>query len=40
MPVHTADNRSQLENPLEIPKELWMMVDYLYRNALQQVGWD
>lgn len=36
MPVHTADNRSQLENPLEIPKELWMMVDYLYRNALQQ----
>lgn len=36
MPVQTADDRSQLENPLEIPKELWMMVDYLYRNAIQQ----
>lgn len=36
MPVQTADDRSQLENPQEIPKELWMMVDYLYRNAIQQ----
>jgi phosphatidylinositol-bisphosphatase len=38
MSVQTADDRSQLENPMEIPKELWMMVDYLYRNAVQQVG--
>ncbi|XP_076790341.1 type II inositol 1,4,5-trisphosphate 5-phosphatase isoform X3 [Arvicanthis niloticus] len=37
MPVQTADDRSQLEKPMEIPKELWMMVDYLYRNAVQQV---
>lgn len=39
MPTQSADERNQLENPMEIPKELWMMVDYLYRNALQQVGW-
>lgn len=39
MPVQTADDRSQLENPMEIPKELWMMIDYLYRNAIRQVGW-
>ncbi|KAM6909587.1 type II inositol 1,4,5-trisphosphate 5-phosphatase [Xenentodon cancila] len=24
------------ENPLDIPKELWMMVDHLFRNALKQ----
>ncbi|ERE85636.1 type II inositol-1,4,5-trisphosphate 5-phosphatase-like protein [Cricetulus griseus] len=36
MPVQTADDRSQLENPMEIPKELWMMIDYLYRNAIRQ----
>lgn len=36
MTVQTAADRSQLERPMEIPKELWMMVDYLYRNAVQQ----
>ncbi|XP_037683597.1 type II inositol 1,4,5-trisphosphate 5-phosphatase isoform X2 [Choloepus didactylus] len=36
MPVQAEDDGSQLENPMEIPKELWMMVDYLYRNAVQQ----
>lgn len=36
MPLWTEDDGSQLENPMEIPKELWMMVDYLYRNAVQQ----
>uniref|UniRef100_A0A2K6SLG0 phosphoinositide 5-phosphatase n=1 Tax=Saimiri boliviensis boliviensis TaxID=39432 RepID=A0A2K6SLG0_SAIBB len=36
MPIQTESNGSQLERPLEIPKELWMMVDYLYRNAVQQ----
>nr|XP_055212914.1 type II inositol 1,4,5-trisphosphate 5-phosphatase isoform X7 [Gorilla gorilla gorilla] len=36
MPVWTGDDGSQLESPMEIPKELWMMVDYLYRNAVQQ----
>lgn len=25
------------ENPLDIPKELWMMVDHLFRSALKQV---
>lgn len=35
-PLWTEDDGSQLENPMEIPKELWMMVDYLYRNAVQQ----
>lgn len=38
MSVQTADDRSRFEKPMEIPKELWMMVDYLYRNAVQQVG--
>uniref|UniRef100_A0A8C9HWG5 Type II inositol 1,4,5-trisphosphate 5-phosphatase n=1 Tax=Piliocolobus tephrosceles TaxID=591936 RepID=A0A8C9HWG5_9PRIM len=36
MPIRTGDDCSQLESPMEIPKELWMMVDYLYRNAVQQ----
>uniref|UniRef100_H2R981 Type II inositol 1,4,5-trisphosphate 5-phosphatase n=1 Tax=Pan troglodytes TaxID=9598 RepID=H2R981_PANTR len=36
MPVWTGDDGSQLESPMEIPKELWMLVDYLYRNAVQQ----
>uniref|UniRef100_A0A2K6LJI8 Type II inositol 1,4,5-trisphosphate 5-phosphatase n=1 Tax=Rhinopithecus bieti TaxID=61621 RepID=A0A2K6LJI8_RHIBE len=36
MPIRTGDDGSQLESPMEIPKELWMMVDYLYRNAVQQ----
>lgn len=38
MPLQTEDGGSQLENPMDIPKELWMMVDYLYQNAAQQVG--
>jgi hypothetical protein len=38
MPLQAEDDGSQLERPMEIPKELWMMVDYLYRNAIQQVG--
>ncbi|XP_077882068.1 type II inositol 1,4,5-trisphosphate 5-phosphatase isoform X4 [Ictidomys tridecemlineatus] len=37
MPVQTEDDGSRIEKPMEIPKELWMMVDYLYRNAIQQV---
>ncbi|XP_042530831.1 type II inositol 1,4,5-trisphosphate 5-phosphatase isoform X1 [Dipodomys spectabilis] len=36
MPIWTEDDVSQLQSPMEIPKELWMMVDYLYRNAIQQ----
>ncbi|XP_073936637.1 type II inositol 1,4,5-trisphosphate 5-phosphatase isoform X4 [Castor canadensis] len=36
MPLQAEDDGSQLERPMEIPKELWMMVDYLYRNAIQQ----
>uniref|UniRef100_A0A8C9PVA9 Type II inositol 1,4,5-trisphosphate 5-phosphatase n=1 Tax=Spermophilus dauricus TaxID=99837 RepID=A0A8C9PVA9_SPEDA len=36
MPVQTEDDGSRIEKPMEIPKELWMMVDYLYRNAIQQ----
>lgn len=38
MPLLIEDDGSHLENPLKIPKELWIMVDYLYRNAVQQVG--
>ncbi|KAG8506886.1 Type II inositol 1,4,5-trisphosphate 5-phosphatase, partial [Galemys pyrenaicus] len=36
MPLQAVDDGDPLANPLEIPKELWMMVDYLYRNAIQQ----
>ncbi|KAB0406823.1 hypothetical protein E2I00_012397 [Balaenoptera physalus] len=36
MQLQTEDDGSQLERPMDIPKELWMMVDYLYRNAIQQ----
>lgn len=36
MPLWTEDDGSPLERPLEIPKELWIMVDFLYRNAMQQ----
>ncbi|XP_077193371.1 type II inositol 1,4,5-trisphosphate 5-phosphatase isoform X2 [Paroedura picta] len=30
------DDAFRDEKPLDIPKELWMMVDHLYRNACQQ----
>ncbi|KAK2500995.1 hypothetical protein MC885_007957 [Smutsia gigantea] len=36
MPLQTENGGSPLENPMDIPKELWMMVDYLYQNAAQQ----
>ncbi|XP_061452357.1 type II inositol 1,4,5-trisphosphate 5-phosphatase isoform X2 [Rhineura floridana] len=36
MPLRPGDDASWGEKPLDIPKELWMMVDYLYRNACQQ----
>lgn len=38
MPLWNEDDGSQLENPMEIPKELWMMVDFLHRYAAQEVG--
>lgn len=38
MPLWTGDDAFRDEKPLDIPKELWMMVDHLYRNACQQVG--
>lgn len=33
-----SDDPAQAEKPMAIPKELWMMVDHLSRNASQQVG--
>ncbi|KAM4567440.1 type II inositol 1,4,5-trisphosphate 5-phosphatase isoform 1-T2 [Fundulus diaphanus] len=30
------DDTATTEKPLDIPKELWMMVDHLFRNALNQ----
>uniref|UniRef100_A0A8B9PU98 phosphoinositide 5-phosphatase n=1 Tax=Apteryx owenii TaxID=8824 RepID=A0A8B9PU98_APTOW len=36
MPLQMIDDAVQAEKPLDIPKELWMMVDHLYRNASQQ----
>lgn len=32
-----TDDETDTEKPLDIPKELWMMVDHLFRNALNQV---
>uniref|UniRef100_A0A8C4F4Q8 phosphoinositide 5-phosphatase n=1 Tax=Dicentrarchus labrax TaxID=13489 RepID=A0A8C4F4Q8_DICLA len=31
------ENTVNTEKPLDIPKELWMMVDHLFRNAIKQV---
>lgn len=31
------ENAANTEKPLDIPKELWMMVDHLFRNAVKQV---
>lgn len=31
------ENAANTEKPLDIPKELWMMVDHLFRNAIKQV---
>ncbi|XP_010159603.1 PREDICTED: type II inositol 1,4,5-trisphosphate 5-phosphatase-like, partial [Eurypyga helias] len=36
MPLDMSDDDVQAEKPMDIPKELWMMVDHLYRNASQQ----
>uniref|UniRef100_F6ZGS2 phosphoinositide 5-phosphatase n=1 Tax=Xenopus tropicalis TaxID=8364 RepID=F6ZGS2_XENTR len=36
MPLQMKDNFLGAEKPAKIPKELWMMVDHLYRNASQQ----
>ncbi|XP_068850528.1 type II inositol 1,4,5-trisphosphate 5-phosphatase isoform X2 [Aphelocoma coerulescens] len=36
MPVDMSDDPAQDEKPTDIPKELWMMVDHLNRNASQQ----
>ncbi|CAI5663548.1 type II inositol 1,4,5-trisphosphate 5-phosphatase isoform X1 [Oreochromis niloticus] len=30
------ENAANTEKPLDIPKELWMMVDHLFRNAVKQ----
>ncbi|XP_045901502.1 type II inositol 1,4,5-trisphosphate 5-phosphatase isoform X2 [Micropterus dolomieu] len=30
------ENAAKSEKPLDIPKELWMMVDHLFRNAIKQ----
>ncbi|XP_056237381.1 type II inositol 1,4,5-trisphosphate 5-phosphatase isoform X5 [Seriola aureovittata] len=30
------ENAANTEKPLDIPKELWMMVDHLFRNAIKQ----
>lgn len=38
MPLLMNGEAFRGEKPLDIPKELWMMVDHLYRNASQQVG--
>lgn len=35
MPV--KENAADTAKPLDIPKELWMMVDHLFRNAIKQV---
>ncbi|XP_068180463.1 type II inositol 1,4,5-trisphosphate 5-phosphatase [Antennarius striatus] len=34
--LSSDDNAANTEKPLDIPKELWMMVDHLFRNAIKQ----
>lgn len=35
------ESAANIEKPLDIPKELWMMVDTLFRSAIKQVRqWD
>ncbi|XP_077431575.1 type II inositol 1,4,5-trisphosphate 5-phosphatase isoform X1 [Vanacampus margaritifer] len=36
MATSVNDNVESTEKPLDIPKELWMMVDHLFRNAIKQ----
>ncbi|XP_067389802.1 type II inositol 1,4,5-trisphosphate 5-phosphatase isoform X2 [Emydura macquarii macquarii] len=36
LPLQMNDDIFRDEKPLDIPKELWMMVNHLYRNASQQ----
>ncbi|XP_055561394.1 type II inositol 1,4,5-trisphosphate 5-phosphatase isoform X3 [Falco cherrug] len=36
MPLEMSGDALHTEKPMDIPKELWMMVDHLYRNASQQ----
>ncbi|XP_071608841.1 type II inositol 1,4,5-trisphosphate 5-phosphatase-like [Heliangelus exortis] len=36
VPLEISDDAIEAEKPVDIPKELWMMVDHLYRNASQQ----
>lgn len=34
--LNSTESESSGEKPLDIPKELWMMVDHLFRNAIKQ----
>uniref|UniRef100_A0A669F3U9 phosphoinositide 5-phosphatase n=1 Tax=Oreochromis niloticus TaxID=8128 RepID=A0A669F3U9_ORENI len=34
--LQLVSNAANTEKPLDIPKELWMMVDHLFRNAVKQ----
>ncbi|XP_051494070.1 type II inositol 1,4,5-trisphosphate 5-phosphatase isoform X2 [Apus apus] len=36
LPLEMSDDAVEAEKPMDIPKELWTMVDHLYRNASQQ----
>ncbi|XP_068015479.1 type II inositol 1,4,5-trisphosphate 5-phosphatase isoform X1 [Melanerpes formicivorus] len=36
MPLEMSEDAAEAEKPMDIPKELWMMVEHLYRNASQQ----
>nr|XP_025046006.1 type II inositol 1,4,5-trisphosphate 5-phosphatase isoform X2 [Pelodiscus sinensis] len=36
LPLQMSDDIFRDEKPLDIPKELWMLVDHLYRNASHQ----
>lgn len=37
MPLQMKDDFVGPEKPLDVPKELWMMIDHLHRNASLQV---
>lgn len=33
----TLDSEEPSEVPLQVPKEIWLLVDHLFKHALQQV---
>lgn len=35
----SLDSEETSEVPLQVPKEIWLLVDHLFKHALHQVRW-